>query len=101
MTDLILSNVEPALLQRVKRLAEMRGWSVPEALVFLLDRGLSRTDERGDGLAALDTRVLEEAISALERVPDDPGFALIGRAPPPPSPCPAPDQAVSFLTSST
>ena len=50
--------------------------------------------------ADAEAHALEAAIAALEHVPNDPGFALIGRAqaPLPKSP-PAPDQSIS--TSST
>jgi hypothetical protein len=62
---------------------------VCEALVFLVHRGLADAeagdDADTDELRAIDARVLEEARIALEKVPNDPGFALIGRVGRPPS----------------
>lgn len=94
MTDLIMRDAEPALVERVQRWADRRGWSLHDALVFLVDRGLASTAEPDGSLAAFDARVLEEAIIALENVPNDPGFALIGRAAPPPPARAAPDQSI-------
>ena len=82
MPDLILRDIEPAMLERVQRLAAARGWSVQQALVWLLDRGLASSNADRRGLEGFDARVLEEALVALENVPSDPGFALIGRAAP-------------------
>lgn len=95
MPDLILRNIEPAMLERVQRLADAHGWSVQQALVCLLDRGLASSTATDDALDAFDTRVLEEALVALENVPSDPGFALIGRAAPPPPTRDAPDQSIA------
>lgn len=94
MADLILRDADPDLIERVKRLADLRDCSVQKALVFLLDRGLRAAHPTAGAPAALDARVLAEAISALEQVPDDPGFALIGRAATPPAPRAAPDESV-------
>lgn len=82
MPDLILRDIEPGLLDRVRRLADARGSSLEDALRLLLDRGLACTSDPHAGLDDLDARVLQEAILALEQVPSDPGFALIGRAGP-------------------
>lgn len=96
MPDLILRDIEPVLLERVRRLADARGTSLEGALLGLLDRGLACTEANDDGLDAADARVLQEAIAALESVPSDPGFALIGRAAPfPPATTEGPDQAIA------
>ena len=84
MPDLILRDIEPSLLDRIRRLASAHGSSLEETLLVLLDRGLASSDEPGGGLDAQDARVLQEAIAALENVPSDPGFALIGRPVPTP-----------------
>jgi hypothetical protein len=95
MPDLILRDIEPTVLTRVTRWADARGWSVDAAVVWLLERGLVRSSEVTD-LEEFDARVLREAIAALEQVPSDPGFALIGRPiPEPPRPAPEPpDQSI-------
>lgn len=96
MPDLILRNIEPTLLDRVKRLADGRGCSLQAVLVALLDRGLACTEDLGDDLDDVDTRVLQEACIALQNLPSDPGFALIGRAAPISPPVEdAPDQAIA------
>ena len=82
MTDLIVRNIEPSLVERVKRFADARGWSLQDALVSLLDRGLAGDDYIDDALDGDHARVLKDAIAALENVPSDPGFGLIGRAEP-------------------
>jgi hypothetical protein len=92
--DLVIRNIEPSLVARVKHVAAARRCSVCEALVFLVHRGLAGT-ETGHAagaveLQAIDARVLEEARIALEKVPDDPGFALIGRVRPSPPAAAAP-----------
>lgn len=98
MPDLILRDIAPTLLDRVKRLADARGSSLEDALLVLLDRGLACTHAPNDGLDAADARVLQEAIVALENVPSDPGFALIGRVAPISSPpYHPPDQTVAAV----
>ncbi|TDK21093.1 hypothetical protein E2F46_15465 [Luteimonas aestuarii] len=84
MTDIMLKDADPVLVDRIKRVADARGWPLPRALLYLLEQGLHVYE--GDGSVRFDTKeadVLAAAIAALEGVPDDEGFALIGRAPPP------------------
>lgn len=98
MPDLILRDIEPTVLTRVTRWADARGWSVDAAVVWLLERGLARSAEV-PSLEEVDARVLREAIAALEQVPSDPGFALIGRTPSaqPPRHAPEPpDQSIAY-----
>jgi hypothetical protein len=84
MTDIVLHDIDPVLLERIRRVANARGWSLQECLMQLLEHGLFACESRltarfddGDALA------LQEAIAALEGVPSDPGFSLIGRIGPP------------------
>ena len=79
MPDLILRDIEPDLLNRVRRLADTRGCSLEASLLDLLQQGLACARERDDSLDDFDARVLQEAIAALENVPSDSGFAMIGR----------------------
>lgn len=96
MPDLILRDIPPALVARVRLVADARGTSLEEAMLELLDRGLACGDDRRGRLDDGDARALQEAIAALESVPSDPGFALIGRAVPPPTAArAAPDQAIA------
>lgn len=83
MTDIVLRDIDPGLADRIRRISEMRGWSLPETLLQLLEHGLHACD--GRGAPSLDPReagALEAAIIAMEQVPNDDGFALIGRATP-------------------
>lgn len=79
MTDIVLRDIDPVLAERIRRIGEARGWSAPDTLLRLLEHGLNACEDEGavrfDGKEA---GVLEAAIAALEQVPDDPGFALIG-----------------------
>lgn len=72
--------LEPLLLERVRRFAGTRGWSLERALGQLVERGLLAAEaeamprfDHGDAAA------LQEAIKAMEQFEDDPGFSLIGR----------------------
>lgn len=80
MTDIMLKDADPVLVDRIRRLADARGWPMPQALLYLLEQGLHVYE--GDGAARLDNRessALAEAIAALEGIPDDQGYAKIGR----------------------
>lgn len=82
MTDIVLKEIDPTLVERIKRVGDRRGWSLSQTLLALLEQGLHVSE--GDGALRFENSeadVLQEAIGALERVPDDPGFSLIGRAP--------------------
>lgn len=79
MTDIVLRDIDPVLAERIRRIGEARGWSAPDTLLRLLEHGLDACE--GDGAVRFDGKeasVLEAAIAAMEQVPDDPGFALIG-----------------------
>jgi hypothetical protein len=96
MTDIVLRDIDPILAERVQRLADAHGWDMPQTLMRILERGLHECEVDGAvRLADHEASVLQAAIQALEQVPSDPGFALIGRAVPP-KPEPAqPDQSIS------
>ncbi|MHC9084093.1 hypothetical protein ACYX7E_03535 [Luteimonas sp. RIT-PG2_3] len=80
MTDIVLKDIDQALADRIRRIADLRGWTMARTLGYLLEQGL-RANE-GDASVRFDhleTDVLQAAIAALEQVPDDDGYALIGR----------------------
>ena len=83
MTDIVLHDIDPVLLERIRRVANARSWSLQDCLMHLLEHGLFACESR---MAARfddsDARALQEAIAALEGVPCDPGFAMIGRIEP-------------------
>jgi hypothetical protein len=82
MTDLVLRDIDPELVERIKRLSELRGWSVHDTIAILVDRGLQACES---GLHVhfndRESTALEQAIAAMKGVADDTGFGLIGRAP--------------------
>ncbi|MDR6990060.1 hypothetical protein [Luteimonas sp. 3794] len=81
MTDIVLKDLDPALLERITAYADTQGWGQARTLRFLLEQGLRASI--GDERVSLDPAedgVLAAAIGALEQIPDD-TFALIGRGP--------------------
>jgi len=80
MTDIILHDIDPLLLDRVKRVAQARSWPLQEALMHLLEHGLFACEaELAARFNDSDANALQAAISALEGIPSDPGFSMIGR----------------------
>lgn len=80
MTDIVLRNVDPLLADRIRRVAEAHGWAPQTALVHLLETGLfSVESDMAARFSDTDANALQAAISALEQLPSDPGFAQIGR----------------------
>lgn len=84
MTDIVLRDIDPVLAERIRRVAEARNWAPNEALMHLLEHGLFACEtELAARFSDTDADALKAAISALEGVPSDPGYSLIGRAPRP------------------
>lgn len=80
MTELVLRDIDPLLTDRIRRVADARRWSVPQTLAYLVEQGLYAVEaEMNIRFSEKDSDVLREAIAALESVPSDPGFSLIGR----------------------
>lgn len=82
MTDIVLHDIDAVLADRIKRVADARGWTVSRTLLHLLEQGLHVYE--GDGRVHFDNsenEVLEAAMAALEGIPDDKGFAKIGKVP--------------------
>jgi hypothetical protein len=95
MTDIVLRDIDSLLAERIARIAQAHGWTHPRTLLHVLERGLHACEGDGSvGLAGQEADVLQAAIQALEHVPNDPGFALIGRAGPVPTPATQPDQSI-------
>lgn len=81
MTDIMLKDIDDVLLERIKRVAERRGWTLSHALLHVLEQGLYAVE--GAGKLSFDhseSDVLQAAIAALEGVPDD-VFSMIGQLP--------------------
>ncbi|MEG3192828.1 hypothetical protein [Lysobacter sp. D1-1-M9] len=99
MSEIVLRDIDPILSERIRRIAEGHGWSVQDALMHLLEHGLFVCEgEMAGRFDDSDATALQAAIAALEEVPDDPGFSLIGRAEPAEPAAPAsrgPDQSIA------
>jgi len=80
MTDLVLRDLAPDLAGRIRKLAELQGRSMHEVVAEVLDAGVHACEVKLRKQLDLEEQAaLKEAIAALERVPDDAGFGLIGR----------------------
>jgi hypothetical protein len=80
MTENIALNIDPLLLERVRRMAAAKGWGEQQALVHLIEHGLFACEaESAARFDDTDAEALKAAIAALEQIQDDPGFASIGR----------------------
>ncbi len=96
MSDIVLRNIDQVLMERIGRIADANGWELQGALMHLLEHGLFACEtEMAARLSSSDADALKAAIAALEKIPDDGGFSLIGKAgaaPNSPRP-PGPDRA--------
>ncbi|MCD9028048.1 hypothetical protein LDO26_07485 [Luteimonas sp. BDR2-5] len=82
MSELVLRDIDPELLAGIERVAGIHGWSQSRTVRVLLERGLhALLGDDARELAPAESDVLRAAISAMEDVPDDAGFAMIGRNP--------------------
>ena len=80
MTEIVLRDIDPGLADRIRRVADARRWDLPRTLQHLLEQGLYAVEaDMNVRFSDTDSDALREAIAALEQVPSDPGFALIGR----------------------
>lgn len=79
MTDLVLRDIDPQLATRIRKVAETNGWTLHETILHLIERGLFASEGGALRFDSSETDVMQSAIAALETVPNDPGFALIGR----------------------
>lgn len=81
MGDIVLKDIDSKLQARIQAVADAHGWDLPRALNHLLELGLSAARAKpAPEWDSGEEAALSKAIAALEEVPDDPGFALIGRA---------------------
>jgi hypothetical protein len=80
MTEIVLRDIDPVLADRIRRVADARRWDLARMLQHLLEQGLYAVEaDMNVRFSDTDSNVLREAIAALEEVPSDPGFSLIGR----------------------
>lgn len=79
MTDLILRDIDPNLAERIRKVAQTNGWTVHQTIMHLIERGLYASEGGALRFDGAESDVMQSVIAALETVPNDPGFALIGR----------------------
>jgi hypothetical protein len=80
MTDLVLRDLQPGLAGRIRKLAELQGRSVHEVMAEVLEAGVHACELKlRKQLDLEEETALKQAIAALELVPNDAGFGLIGR----------------------
>ena len=83
MTDLTIHNVRPKLDERLRRLADLQGFTVDEVAIEALSIGVDAIEDRVRK-HLLNTReqvALKEAIDQIQKVPDA-AFGMIGKVPP-------------------
>jgi hypothetical protein len=87
MTDLVLRDIDPVLAERIRKVARTNGWDMHETILHLIERGLYASEGGALRFDGSESDVMQSVIAALETVPNDPGFSLIGRIgdPPPPA----------------
>ena len=99
MTEIVLRDIDPVLADRIRRVADARRWDLPRTLQYLLEQGLYAVEaDMNVRFSDTDSDALREAIAALEQVPSDPGFSLIGRVDRPKE-LDAPDADMNFAMS--
>ncbi len=79
MTDLLLRDIDPNLAARIRRVAETNDWTMHQTILHLIERGLFASEGGTMRFDGSESDVMQSAIAALETVPNDPGFSLIGR----------------------
>ena len=83
MTDLTIHNIRPKLDERLRRLADLQGFTVDEVAIEALSIGVDAIENRVRK-HLLNTReqvALKEAIDQIQKVPDA-AFGMIGKLPP-------------------
>ena len=80
MADLTVHNIRPKLDERLRRLAEVQGFTVDEVAMEALSFGVDAIEDRvrKQLLNTRELHALKEAIEQIEKVPDA-AFGLIGK----------------------
>ena len=80
MSDLTIHNIRPKLDERLRRLADLQGFTVDEVATEALQIGIDAIEDRvrKNLLNTREMTALKEAIGEIEKVPDA-TFGLIGK----------------------
>ena len=79
MTDLVLRDIDTVLAERIRKVAQTNSWTVHQTILHLIERGLYASEGGALRFDGAESDALQSVIAALETVPNDPGFSLIGR----------------------
>ena len=82
MTDLVLRDIDTVLAERIRKVAQTNSWTVHQTILHLIERGLFASEGGALRFDSSESDVMQSVIAALETVPNDPGFSLIGRVEP-------------------
>ena len=75
MPDLMLRDLDPLLLERIRRVSVARGWTQQHTVVVLIEQGLFVSEhEVSSGFATPEVDALSEAIAALKALPAGSGL---------------------------
>ena len=83
MADLTIHNLRPRLEERLRRVADLQGFTVDEVATEALSIGVDAIEDRVRK-HLLNTReqvALKQAINQIQKVPDA-AFGMIGKVPP-------------------
>ena len=83
MTDLTIHNIRPKLDERLRRLADLQGFTVDEVATEALSIGVDVIEDRVRKhlLTTREQVALKQAIDQIQKVPDA-AFGMIGKVPP-------------------
>ncbi len=75
MTDLVVRDIDPVLVERIRRISVARGWTQHYTVIMLIEQGLfaSEHEVRG-GFENPEVDALSDAIAALKELPAGNGF---------------------------
>ncbi|CTP91702.1 hypothetical protein [Xanthomonas graminis] len=75
MTDLLLRDIDPILVDRIRRIAIARGWTQHQTVLNLIEQGLFASEhEVRSGFENPEVDALSEAIAVLRELPAGAGF---------------------------
>ncbi|HIE1100580.1 MULTISPECIES: hypothetical protein [Stenotrophomonas] len=75
MADVVLRDLDPLLLERIRRVAVARGWTHEQTCSALLEQGLFSSElEVRSGFGDPEVDALSAAIAALQALPAGQGF---------------------------